>query len=235
MQSWLGLYILGTATNNKPMRDAGAFGYAIEAQACAEYWFNRDGEHFPDNWTHMISTPVHSNAIGYWTYFSGDPIWMHAINWLPIAPGFYYLVEDYAYAEAEYFDVMGETGNTQIPDSWGSGLGNVALSFLQLFDPDLAASEFDRLWDAGSSVVHDVDTGGHSYYYAHSNRMLGRVNWNAHTNLPSSMVYQHPDSGQKSVAAFNPWTTELEVTIFEAGGSVGSVTVPAGALVHATY
>lgn len=235
MQSWIGLYVLGTALNNKKLRDAGAFGYAIEAQACAEYWFDRDAENLPSDWSHMISTPVHSNAVGFWTYFSGDPVWMHAINWLPIAPGFYYLVEDYDYAEREYQDMMQQMQVQQIPDSWNSGLGNVVLSYLQLFDPDQAAAEFDRMWSTGSPVVHDVDTGGLSYYYTHSNRALGRINWEAWTNLATSNVYVHPETGVKTVAAFNPTEREIEVTVIEGGQSMATVTVPAGALVSERY
>ncbi len=235
MQSWIGLYTLGTALNNKMLRDAGAFGYAIEAQACAEYWFDRDGENLPTDWTHVISTPVHSNAVGFWTYFSGDPVWMHAINWLPIAPGFYYLVEDYDYAAREYADMMAKMGMQEIPDEWNSGLGNVVLSYLQLFAPDTAAAEFDRMWDAQSPVVRDVDTGGMSYYYTHSNRALGRIAWNAWTNLATSNVYLHPESGAKTVAAFNPTASEIEVSIIEDNVVAGKLKVAPGALISESY
>jgi endoglucanase Acf2 len=235
MQSWIGMYVLGTALGNKAMRDAGAFGYAIEAQACAEYWFDRDGTNFPDDWNHDISTVVWSNSLGYWTYFSGDPVWMHAIIWLPIAPGFYYLVEDYDYAEAEFWGMMADTGNQVIPDSWNSGLGNVVLGYWQLFDPDGAAAEFDRLWDSNSNVVHNTDTGGISYYYLHSNRMLGRVNWDAWTNLPTSMVYLNAESGERSVGAQNPWDQDVDVTVYEAGTAQATFTVPANTVVRHIY
>ncbi len=41
MQAWGGMYLLGVALGDDEMRDAGLFGWVIEARGVAEYWFDR--------------------------------------------------------------------------------------------------------------------------------------------------------------------------------------------------
>ena len=47
MQSWIGLYLLGTMLDDAKMTAAGAMGYAIESRATMEYWFNQHGDILP--------------------------------------------------------------------------------------------------------------------------------------------------------------------------------------------
>jgi hypothetical protein len=61
------------------------------------------------------------------------------------------------------------------------------------------------------------------------------VNWDAHTNLATSMVYLHPETGEKSVVAHNPRPDAITVKIFEQMQEVGSLEVPGGALVLHKY
>lgn len=156
MQAWGAMLLLGTVLNDKKMRDAAIFGYVQEAQAVAEYWFDRshrpvNGEVGNYDYT-KYKFPYNSNlvtqGIGWWTYFSGDLFWMHAIQCLPMSPLLKYLYEDLKFARWDYNSMW----TTKSLGGWDTnlgneaGVGNIALSYLQIFDPDSAASIFDWLW-----------------------------------------------------------------------------------------
>jgi hypothetical protein len=103
----------------------------------------------------------------------------------------------------------------QTESDWHSGLGNVALSYAQLFDPDYAAKRLDELWAANSDVVHDVDTGGITYFNTHSNRRLGRIEWGFHTSIPTGTVYYNEGLGEYSYVVYNAEATDQTCRVYE--------------------
>ncbi len=239
MQSWAGMYMLGVATGNKEMRDAGIFGWTLEARGTAEYWFDRDKENI--DYT-RYDKPYNSNlttqGIGWWTWFSGDPVWMHSIQWLPITPGLKYLYEDLNFAEWDYSqmwqykDIKGwetQTGTTSSL-STESGLGNVVLSYLQIFNPDSAASVFDRLWDAQMPVVKNTDTGGITYFTTHSHRTYGDICWDINADVPTATTYKHPVTGVYTYMVYNPENTEKKVKFYQNGSEILEIKAPANKL-----
>ena len=87
MQSWGGVWLLGEALGDQAMRDAGIFGYTVEAKATAEYWFDRKRRNIDyTKYTHPYCCNLTMQGVGWWTWFSGDPVWMHSIQWLPTSP-----------------------------------------------------------------------------------------------------------------------------------------------------
>ena len=102
MQGWGGMYLLGVATGNKEMRDAAIFGWTAESRGVAEYWFDRDNENINrELYTKPYNSNLTSQGIGWWTWFSGDPVWMHSIQWMPISPCLKYLSEDLDFARRD--------------------------------------------------------------------------------------------------------------------------------------
>ena len=83
LQSWAGLYLLGCTLGNDAMRDAGAFGYASEARATQEYWFDLHGDVFPDEYEHPIVGILWNGGNAYATYFGAEPFYIHGIQMLP--------------------------------------------------------------------------------------------------------------------------------------------------------
>ena len=100
MQSWVGLYLLGTLLDDPDMTAAGAMGYAVESRATMEYWFNVHGDILPVEYRHPIVGVLWSGGQVFGTYFSGDPAWVYAIQCLPQSPGLDYLVRDPDFAQA---------------------------------------------------------------------------------------------------------------------------------------
>ncbi|MBN2485485.1 MAG: discoidin domain-containing protein [Bacteroidales bacterium] len=249
MQAWGAMFLLGTVTNDTEMRDAAIFGYVQEAQAVAEYWFDRD--HIPANggsgnydYTKFTCRnqdtpqflgkpfPYNSNlvtqGIGWWTYFSGDWYWMHAIQWLPMSPFFKYMYEDLEFARWDYNSMW----TTKSLGGWDSnlgneaGVGNVALSYLQVSDPDSAAAIFDWLWDNNRVTARAPDNNAFTYWYTHAHRTLGNIQWNQHTNIATSTVYFNPKLNRTTVVVYNPEFTDQVCRVYNNGAQYASFTVP---------
>ncbi len=245
MQSWGGLYLLGQALGDKDMRDAGIFGWVTEARAVAEYWFDRyredtsvafsrdDTSNFNIDYT-TFSHPYNSNltchGVGWWNYFSGDQLWNAAIQWMPISPILDYLSEDVEFARWDYntaWDLKSTGGwyDSTTDGSLGdaSGLGNVALSYLQRFDPAQAGQIFDTLWAGQYSTATATDTGGITYFITHSHLSHGELTWDVQPSDPMARAYRKDDDSYVFMA-YNTDDTEKTVTFRQNGTVIGTLT-----------
>ena len=235
MQAWGAMFTLGEVLGNNEMRDAGVFGYVSESRGVAEYWFDRDKENIPTAWPNAYNSNLESNGIGWWTWFSGDNYWMHAIQWLPMSPLLKYLSEDPAFAKRD-FETMDATKNGKgWQGDWATdaGVGNVTLSYLQIFDPGKAAQIFDTLWDGNKPTAHAKDESGPSYYRIHAGRSLGKIDWNSWTDIPTSTVYRD-GAGKAVVAVYNTSDKAQTCNLYESGKKTASFTVPARRLISWT-
>jgi endoglucanase Acf2 len=228
VQAWGAMFVLGEVLGNKEMRDAGAFGWISETRAIAEYWFDRDKENLPyDKWPNAYNSNEETNGIGWWTWFSGNNYWMHAIQWLPMSPFLKYLGEDQAFARWDYETMW----KTKEGNGWegnlgtDSGVGNITLSYLQLFDPTEAARIFDDLWDKNKGAVHAKEEPGPTYYRIHAGRALGTIDWASWTDIPTSTVYKDA-AGKPVVAVYNMSGEEKTGTLYLNGKASGTFKVP---------
>lgn len=226
MQGWGGVYLLGVALGDKAMRDAGIFGWVTESKGVAEYWFDRDKENIDRT---LYAKPYCSNltaaGIGWWTWFSGDPVWMHSIQWMPVSPCLDYLSEDLKFAKWDYEQMWAakEIGGWVVNPSEGEstlskepGLGNVVLSYLQRFDPDQAARVMDEMWDANALVARQTDTNGISYFITHSHRTYGDRDFAVNADIPTSSAYCNAD-GRYTYVVYNADAAERVVTFSRTG------------------
>lgn len=235
MQSWGGLYLQGVASGDKTMRDAGIFGWVLESRGTAEYWFDRDRENIDyTRYDKPWSSNLTSAGVGWWTWFSGDPVWMHSIQWMPISPILKYLYEDTDFAAWDYAQMWQakEVGDWETANGLGqeSGLGNVVLSYLQIFDPDSAAAVFDRLWDGNFPLARNADTGGISYFVTHSHRTYGEIQWDIHADLPTSTCYYNRRTEKYTYVVYNPESSERTCTFYKDNRPVVTFKAPAGKL-----
>ncbi len=230
MQAWGAMFLLGEVMGDHAMRDAAAFGYASESRAVAEYWFDRDRQNLPrgETWRFPYSSNTSTDGIGWWTWFSGDPFWMHSIQWLPMSPLLRYLGEDPAFARWDYETMW----KSKAVGGWESnlgneaGVGNVTLSYLNLFDPDEAARIFDDLWDKNRGTAHARDESGPTYYRIHAGRALGRMRFDAWTDIPTSVVWQDPRTGANIVAVYNSAEGDRDCRVFVQGKQIALIRVP---------
>lgn len=217
MQGWGGVWMLGAALGDQDMLEAGIFGYTLEARATAEYWYDRDRRNIDyTKYQHPYCCNLTMQGVGWWTWFSGDPVWMHSIQWLPISPVLAnYLSEDLEFARWDYTRMYQgkEIGNYEAPSGGlgdESGLGNVCLSYLALFDPDSAARVWERMDAMGKALARNTDTGGITYWLAHTRRALGNLRYDIRADYPLACAYTTPD-GLTTYAVFNATSSPLSV------------------------
>lgn len=235
MQGWGGVYLLGVALGDKEMRDAGIFGWVTESKDVAEYWFDRDKENIDRTlYTHPYCSNLTAAGVGWWTWFSGDPVWMHSIQWMPISPCLDYLSEDLDFAKWDYEqmwsakEIGGWTTTTSSEStlSQEKGLGNVVLSYLQRYDADQAAKIMDEMWDANMAVARETDTNGISYFITHSHRSYGDRDFACTADIPTASAFCTAD-GAYTYVAYNPDSAERTVTFYRDGAAVKQFKAPA--------
>jgi endoglucanase Acf2 len=235
-QSWGGLFLLGSMLGDSQMQAAGAMGYTMETTAVREYWFNAYGSNvWPAVYSQSVVGILWDNGMDHQTYFGLVPIYIHAIQWLPPSPIMSYLVRDPVFAQKDYNSMLAEQLAQQgvnTISSLGSEWGNYALAYAGQFNPDYTAAQMDQLWADDDDVAKDVTYAGVTYYQAHATRMLGSIQWNMHTSIPTSAVYYNTNTAQFSFIAYNPQPTQQVATIYSNNIPIGTMTVPAYSFVN---
>ena len=240
MQSWGGLFLLGAALADDAMVAAGAMCYAIEGEAVREYWNDYYGwkqgasaANFPSAYKHHIIGVLRDRDQGFWTWFSGSPLHIYGIQWLPLSTSLQYLGRDPAFTAWQVKNMLSELGKgkeglgyADLDGDWG----NVVLGCVACANPEEAVAALDALWDAHHAIARDQHY-ALTYYIAHGYRSLGQVAWDCHTSLPTSTVFRDPHSGRYRAVAWNPGAKEAAAVVWQAGRQVGRFTVPAGALI----
>ena len=219
MQGWGGLYLLGLALGDDDMRDAGIFGYVSEARGTAEYWFDRDRKNIDyTKYTKPYNSNLTCHGVGWWTYFSGDPVWMHSIQWLPNSPALDYLSEDLKFAKWDYDTMWGSKHVSGWDGELGNAsLGNVVLSYLQRSDPEQAAAIFDKLEREGRGVVKNADTGHLTYRATHSHLSWGELDFSVRADFPAARAFVK--NGKRTYMAWNAGNAPRKVRFFDAKGA----------------
>ena len=254
MQSWAGLFLLGSALGNDGMRDAGAMGLAMERAATLQYWFNysawKDGP-AASNWSpaykHGTVGILFSGGQAFATFFSGDPGWIYGIQWFPVSATLDYLAADPAFARhlygrmwedrAEWLHREAAGRNAPYsPDqntvaAAGADLGGVLLGYQLKFDPAAMLEELDRLRAAGNPVATDPNSVAVNYFLAHANLALGPRQWDWNASLPTAAVYKDPASGALTFVVANYSDNPAEVVFQNKGGTSGTLRAPPKKLV----
>lgn len=265
MQSWGGLYLLGVALDNKPMRDAGIWGWSTEARATREYWYDVDaprpanaggrkpwagkgdrrGNYHYDEYPYAYNSNITGKGIGWWTWFGGDPLFMHGIQWMPVSPALDYLSWDPDFVGWAYDDMM-SGANSTFSHKWfettynsdngdaieplaGNDWGNVALAYMERHNPAEAARIFDEALARKMHIATAVSTAHISYYIIHSHLTYGDPDFSIHADVPTAQV--RVKNGTPTYLVYNPGAEDRTVRFFnESGAVVKTVTAPAGRL-----
>ncbi len=197
--------------------------------------FNIDYTKFSDDrGVHPYNSNLTCHGVGWWNYFSGDQFWNAAIQWMPISPMLDYLSEDVEFAKWDFntaWDIKTIGGwyahnfNSDGYDDGslgdGSGLGNVALSYLQRFAPDQSAGVFDALWNKKLSTATATDTGGLTYFITHNHLSYGELTWDVQPSDPMARAYVK--DGNYTFMAYNSGTTDKTITFRKDGVVVGTL------------
>jgi endoglucanase Acf2 len=241
MNSWAGMILLGQALGDKDLTDAGVMGYTFESRATLEYWFNANGDVFPEAYKHFAAGMIWSSRIVWGTWFTGDPAWIYGIQWIPSGPYLSFYDRDpklidkiFANANREY-DANQAREASRKPDykpkpaevsSHGSELGSYHLGFKMMGDPQWAVAELEKLSSVNGGRFLNNAWMANIYYEAHSLNELGRVDWACHGTSPTSMVYANQAKNTRSMIAWNPQAKAETVIFYEEGKEIGKIEVP---------
>ncbi|MDE6246446.1 MAG: discoidin domain-containing protein, partial [Muribaculaceae bacterium] len=261
MQSWGGMYLLGVALNDKEMRDAGIWGWNTEARATREYWFDvdsprpandggrkawagkndRNGNYDYTQYKYAYNSNITGKGIGWWTWFGGDPLFMHGIQWMPVSPALDYLSWDNDFVDWAYQDMM-SGANSDFSHEWFTSTvnsasgdiiepladndwGNVTLAYMQRSRPAEAAEIFDRALKENRHIATAISTGHISYYLIHHHLTYGDIDFSVSADTPTASAYVK--DGKYTYMVYNPEDTDKEVNFFRNGVKVYSVLAPA--------
>jgi hypothetical protein len=238
VNSWAGLILLGEALGDEAMIAAGVMGYTFETRANVEYWFDPHDDVFAKSYVHNACGMIWSGSIVWGTWFSASPAWIYGIQWLPVAPHGAFYERNPGLVTSAFADVQRELAafetkeaakNNKPPkasdiQSLGGELGSYHLGFLMHADAPRVVAEIDQLWAMpGDKVAHN-EWMLVTYSMAAALAELGRVDWTAHGDSPTSMVYAK--DGRRTLVAWNP-TSRPRTVAFQAGGKpMGSLIVP---------
>jgi len=239
MNSWVGLFMLGTALKDDTMVSAGAMGYAIESAAVNEYWQDWKHENFPAGYGKNSAGIVWSGNVSYATYFSGDPAWIYGIQWVPANHWNNYLSRDRIFAAGQLSNMWNDRvvasasglNGFHLTDAnqavaLGGYLGNYVLGFQTTFDSEGVASLFDAAYATNAAIATDTVYAGVTYYLCHAQRVLGAQDLESWTTIPTSQVYLNPRTGQLKAVIYNPNPTNQPVSVFRRGSLVTNTNVP---------
>ncbi|MEE0979828.1 MAG: discoidin domain-containing protein, partial [Muribaculaceae bacterium] len=260
MQSWGGLFLLGEALGDTQMRDAGLWGWTTEARATREYWFDvdaprqanaggrkpwpgkgdRKGNYDYTQYKYAYNSNITGKGIGWWTWFGGDPLFMHGIQWMPISPALDYLSWDTDFV-AWAFDDMMSGANSAYSHQWftpttnsdnGESIepladndwGNVALAYMQRAHPEEAAAIFNKAYDEKRHIATSVSTSHISYYLIHHHRTYGDIDFSIYSDCPTASAYLR--DGVYTFMVYNPDSSDRKVNFYRNGAIVKTVIAP---------
>jgi endo-1,3(4)-beta-glucanase len=90
LNAWYGVWMWGEVTGNDTFKKTGVELFAVELAGTKAYWFGKDNP-FPAGYAHAMASLVWGGKRDFATWFSGDPMHIHGIQWLPITPASRYL------------------------------------------------------------------------------------------------------------------------------------------------
>jgi endoglucanase Acf2 len=203
MNSWAAMFLWGEVTHNPEFRDMGAIGYAIEAQAIREYWYDADQSNHPTNYPKTMISRVFAGKLDTRTWFDQhmDAIW--GIQYVPVGPHMTYLGEfrDYRILDYNYFKQY--VPPASVRDGWKA----VHWMYRSFFEPNAVVAEYD------SHVTLD---GGNShaavYYMIHALRSLGQVDTSVYSDCPTLVAWA--EGARTNYVAFNNTVGAITARVF---------------------
>lgn len=225
--SWAGTFFLGAVLGDAKMMGTGAMGYAIETEAVHEYWNNAYGWKNPaqSNWSNnykpTICSVMRDRDMGAWTWFSGEPIHIYGIQWLPAWTHMNYFGAHKEHSVFQLDQMLIRQGKEKGKLSWqdiDGDWGQVAAAYAAFCQPVEICKILDQAIAGNWKISHHKHA-GIPYYLAHASRVYGFVDPESHADLPTSVVLKRPD-GKRTVLVYNISNQDQVVTVYVKGKPV---------------
>ena len=185
------LILYGQAIGDETIRDLGIYWHSTEAEAIRQYWFDQDGEVFPDGFQQSCVGMVWGDGASYGTWWTANPEEIHGINFLPINGGSLYLGRDANYVERNLqnlkaanrnFHTKGFDGDPETYDRWQ----DILTEYLALADPGAAMEMI-----AGLEESELGETKTHTLQWIMSLGWLGKYDAAVRANHASAVAFEN--------------------------------------------
>jgi endoglucanase Acf2 len=210
-----GVLLWGALTGDRATRDLGVFLHTQVATAIEQYWFDVDKRNFPPHFDHRAVGILWGNGGAYQTWWDPNPVYVHAINFLPFTGGSLYLGRRPAYVADNQRALEAAAGGSV--RLWR----DLVWMHGALADPDRAATAFER------DHYFDPERGNtwaFTYHWIYSLRALGQVDATVTADIPTYAIFRKGQT--RTHAAFNPGPGPRQVTFSDGA----TLVVPAGQL-----
>lgn len=208
--SWAGMFFLGCLLGDQDMLSTGAMGYAIETEAVHEYWNNAYGWRNPEesNWSPnykpTICSVMRDRDMGAWTWFSGQPIHIYGIQWLPPWTHLTYFGVHAEHSQYQLKQMLTRQGKDDGILSWeeiDEDWGQVAAAYAAFSQPQEICRVLDKAIEGKWKISSPLHA-GIPYYLAHACRFFGLIDKESYSDLPTSVVLKKSD-GKRTVLVCN--------------------------------
>jgi endoglucanase Acf2 len=199
INAWTGIYLWGMATNDKALRDLGAFLYTQEVAACESYWFDVEQRFFPKEYQRSCAVLVFSGSSAYATWFSGKPEHCHGILLLPIQPGSFYLGRHPAYVQRSIDNVVALVKHENL--EWMEHFAQ----YMALIDPKKATAWFESQRAKMPPRIRPV-----ALHWISALDALGQFDPKTTADYSAAMVFDK--AGKRSYAVYNYGADPIKVT-----------------------
>lgn len=210
VNAWTGMILLGAATGDTALRDAGIWLYTQETKGVAYYWFNEQpgwvnanaASTYPKWFAPLRIANEYDDKGDEATFFGTNPDFEHAIEFLPFTGGSLHLGLSPSYVQKNYNeDVAANIAASKPAGDWP----DLMAEYEALSNPATALAQ----WQTVTSPT-DGETLAHEYAWISSLQALGQVDSTVTANTPYYAVFN--SGGTISHVAFNPSTSPVTVT-----------------------
>ena len=235
--SWAGMFFLGAALGDKEMLATGAMGYALETEAVHEYWNNAYGwkdsgkSNWSPNYKPTICSVMRDRDMGAWTWFSGEPIHIYGIQWLPAWTHMNYFGAHPEHSIFQLDQMMKKQGKDKGKITWekiDGNWGQVSAAYAAFCQPDEICKVLDQAIEKKWAIASPKHA-GIPYYLAHASRAYGLIDKESYTDLPTSVVFKK--NGQRTALIYNLSNSDRPVRIYVQGNEVLKGNLPAKILI----
>lgn len=246
---WVGMYLWSIRSGNRDFRDAAIFGFTTELNAVEQYWFNYDGDNWPEDYPHYIVGQNYGATIFYGTFFDGNATSIYGIHWLPVTEWIthYSMGDNKAKLQKMYEGFLKEVDAQKAIEQEKENPGNVTtpltgwqhlfVPFRSQYDPDAALEDYWKVVNGevkngnGDVVVFDGNEQYNAYWFANAMKDLGTKTTDIYAiKGASASVYKKGDT--YTALAWNPTEEDITIQFTDGQKIVGSATIGAGSLVR---
>jgi len=215
---WVGQYMWSLLTGDVSFRDASIYGFTTELKAIEQYWFNYDGDNWLPQWTHKSVGQVYGSSYFYGTFFSGAPVHIYGIHWLPTAEYLTSYGLDKTKAAALYNGFVADNGGPET--EWQ----HIVWPIQALSNPQAVLAK----WTPANMQRNEVFN---TYWFVNSMASLGERTKDVWaTGWSGATVYKK--NGVYAAQIWNPTNSSVTVTFKNTSGTTGTAIVGARSLVQ---